>query len=283
LSTVSSQDPEDRAGQPAVRLTIVAIAETIRSTPGLARLLAKDASFPLVSCPANTSNLSAICRQLNPCILIAEMSFINTLNLAALTGKEASECSIRLLAIVDQDDPELSKRLLRMGLSGAIPRTAPLTVYRRALRALAGGELWASRVTMAALMRELLLADQPQKLTGREREILSLIENGHHNRQIADLLFISRETVRWHVRTMYKKLGVRDRNQAIAFARTAKDLAPTKPAQKATSPSKMLEIMSAQEFTPPPGGGKFPSWSLERTRVFWNMSQCFELLQRTEI
>jgi DNA-binding NarL/FixJ family response regulator len=226
---------------------VVAVAETIRTTAGLAKLLAKDASIPLVSCSANTSEVTAICRQLKPCVLIAELDFIETLNLAVLTGNHASEGSIKLLAIVDQDDPELCKKLLKMGCSGAVQRTAPPSVYRRALRAVVGGELWASRGTVSALVRELLLAGQPRRLTEREREILILIAEGHPNRRIADLLFISRETVRWHVRTMYKKLGIRDRNHAIAFARADQDFAPAKPAQKATSSSKTLKVPSAQE------------------------------------
>ncbi|MBZ5676590.1 MAG: response regulator transcription factor [Acidobacteriia bacterium] len=243
MSTVSSQNPENRADPPPVRLTVVAIAETIQSTPGLASLLQTDTSIPLVSCSAN-GELAAICKQLNPCVLIAEIALINTLNFPVLTGTDTFEGSIKLLAVVDQDDPEQSKKLLRMGFSGAIHRTAPPTVYRRALCALAGGELWASRGTMAALVRELLLVDQPRRLTVREKQILELIANGHHNRQIADLLFISHETVRWHVRTMYKKLGVRDRDHAIVIARAAKDFTPAKPAQKAISSPKMLKMPS---------------------------------------
>ena len=247
LSTVSPQTPEDRGLRPTDRLTVVAVAETIRSTPGLAKLLAKDSSIPLVSCTANGSEIIAICRQLNPCVLIAEISLLNSLNLAALTGKDTSEGSIKLLAVVEQDDPVLCKALLRMGFSGTVQRSAPPMVYRRVLRALAEGELWASRGTVSALVRELLLKDQPKQLTEREKEILALIAGGHQNSEIAELLFISRETVRWHVRTMYKKLAIRDRNHAIAFARTAKGLTPAKPVQPATFPSKTLKIPAAQE------------------------------------
>jgi DNA-binding NarL/FixJ family response regulator len=231
LSTVSSHSPREPLPGPINRLTVVAVAETIKSTPGLAKVLAKNGSISLVSCSTNNSEVTAICQQLKPCVLIAEMSFINTLNVAVLTGTNTSERWIKLLAIVDevdQDDPELCKRLLKMGCSGVLQRTAPLTAYRRALHAVGRGELWASRVTVGTLVRELLLAYQPPRLTEREKEILRLIADGFPNRQIADLLFISRDTVRWHVRTIYKKLGLRDRNHAIAFARKAKDLAPTK-------------------------------------------------------
>jgi DNA-binding NarL/FixJ family response regulator len=241
LSTASSKIPEENPPELPSRMTVVTIAETVKSSPGLARLLAKDPTIPVVSCSAG-SEVAAVCRQLNPCVLIAEISLIDELSFALLTGKDASEGSISLLAIVDQDDVELSKRLLRMGVSGAVQRSAPYTVYRRALRAVAAGELWASRGTVSALLRELLVSDKPRKLTERETEILDLIADGHQNRQIADLLFISRETVRWHVRTMYKKIGVVDRTQAIAFARAAKGITPVKPTQKASASSKTFTV-----------------------------------------
>jgi DNA-binding NarL/FixJ family response regulator len=239
LPVVPSERSEDLR-QGAHRLTAVVAAETIRSTPGLAKLLAKDPSIPFVSCSAGGGGLIAVCQQLNPSVLIAETSFIAQIDVAALTGNDGSSRSIKLLAIVDQDDPALNKRLLRLGCSGSVQRTAPQAVYRRALRALANGELWASRSTLATLVRELLLDNQPKTLTERQKEILALIATGYENRHIADALFVSLETVRWHIRTIYKKLGVRTRNQAIARA-AAQDFAPAKPVQKANVPGTPIQ------------------------------------------
>lgn len=58
-----------------------------------------------------------------------------------------------------------------------------------------------------------------QKLTLREHEILQLIADGLTNRQIAEQLFITIGTTKWHVNQLYKKLGVRSRVQAIIRAR----------------------------------------------------------------
>jgi len=56
-------------------------------------------------------------------------------------------------------------------------------------------------------------------LTEREREVLALIATGETNRAIADELFVSVDTVKTHVRTMYRKLGVTNRTQAAVIAR----------------------------------------------------------------
>jgi DNA-binding NarL/FixJ family response regulator len=57
-----------------------------------------------------------------------------------------------------------------------------------------------------------------EDLTGREIEVLRLIGGGNRNRDIADLLFISEETVKVHIKHIMDKLGAKDRTQAIAIA-----------------------------------------------------------------
>lgn len=64
--------------------------------------------------------------------------------------------------------------------------------------------------------RELRVIEQ---LTLREHEVLQLIAQGLTNRQIADMLFVTPATVRWHIRQLYRTLGVRSRVQAIVRAR----------------------------------------------------------------
>lgn len=56
------------------------------------------------------------------------------------------------------------------------------------------------------------------KLSGREREILRLLTEGHTNKQIGSLLSISSNTVKTHVNSIFNKLGVNDRTQAAVIA-----------------------------------------------------------------
>jgi DNA-binding NarL/FixJ family response regulator len=210
-------EPDHRAG----RLTVVTVAETVSNTPGLAKHLAKDESISVIRLPSMESDVFSICRQLSTCIFVGDESSISALDLASLTASASSERSIKVLVVVDQDDPLTCMRLLRMGCVGTVQRASAPAIFRRALQAVAEGEIWASRKTVSALLRALLSDESPRKLTEREDEILKLIGQGYKNQEIADALFISRETVRWHVRSLYTKLGVRDRQHAIEHASLA--------------------------------------------------------------
>jgi DNA-binding NarL/FixJ family response regulator len=58
-----------------------------------------------------------------------------------------------------------------------------------------------------------------ETLTAREREIITLLAEGHDNRNIATRLRIAEKTARNHVSSVFQKLGVKSRAQAVAFAR----------------------------------------------------------------
>jgi DNA-binding CsgD family transcriptional regulator len=62
------------------------------------------------------------------------------------------------------------------------------------------------------------LIGQSLGLTAREIQVLRLVARGCRNQEIAEQLFISVETVRWHLRSLYGKLGVHDRLSAAVFA-----------------------------------------------------------------
>jgi len=136
--------------------------------------------------------------------------------------------SLHLLAINATCTPELCRSALLAGASGLIPISDVPSQLHRALETVAQGELWCPRKILAQLIREWAFFSgrkEEGKLTAREREILVLLGQGHSNQVIADTLFISRETVRWHLRALYSKIGVSDRlaAQQYYWGNTQKD------------------------------------------------------------
>jgi DNA-binding NarL/FixJ family response regulator len=90
------------------------------------------------------------------------------------------------------------------------------------------GEVWLDRfltskliVTMRGSQKSAKAQEQEasvEKLTEREREIVSLVGEGLKNKQIADRLFISEVTVRHHLTSIFEKLKVSDRLELLIFA-----------------------------------------------------------------
>ncbi len=128
--------------------------------------------------------------------------------------------SLRILVLADDYNEEAVCRLLMLGCSGYLSRDASGDTLRKAIQAVARGEIWAERQVVArTLQRALAAAGADDLLTSREREILGLLRGGHTNRQIGESLFISPDTVKWHIRKVFAKIGAKDRLEATLWAR----------------------------------------------------------------
>ena len=216
LSRVSVLPDNPEHGK--AQLTVVVVGDAVRDTPGLSKHLATDASASVVHCPGITGEIISICQERTPCVLIADVSFLAKINLSKFAIATDSGRSVKTLVVIDEEDPKFCQSLLRAGFAGVIRRSAPPTVFQRAIHAVAQGELWASRKITSSLIREFLSDASPKWLTAREREVFGLLAKGYKNREIATALFVSHETIRWHLRGIYSKLGVPDRKRAIEYA-----------------------------------------------------------------
>lgn len=102
---------------------------------------------------------------------------------------------------------------------GVLESDADAERYTRVAAAVRNKELWFPRPYLSQRTRKFASDSFPQALSSREADILRLLAAGQSNQAIADALYISRDTVRWHLRSMYTKLGVSDRRAAICVAK----------------------------------------------------------------
>jgi DNA-binding NarL/FixJ family response regulator len=149
-----------------------------------------------------------------PCVILAEPNMLQPSESVDLNLQLLRRESIQILIITRERNEEELKRLLRLGYAGFVDPSISATELERALANVNAGEIWASRrIISGALHDTLNAANQNSKLTSRESEILKHIAAGHDNQWIAEQLFITRDTVRWHLRSAYAKLGIHDRRQ----------------------------------------------------------------------
>ena len=171
--------------------------------------------YVLLSSPAVFDQLVSLSERIGPAILLT--------SLKQLTPREIRRLCIfstlRVMVVASSNVDNLkADDYIRNGLSGILSLTDGPEVWRKAVRSVAAGELWVPRQIAARVLRALLQLEQPnesRKLTAREAQILELIASGCNNRDIAKQLFITKETVRWHLRSLYAKIGARDRASAI--------------------------------------------------------------------
>jgi len=118
-----------------------------------------------------------------------------------------------LMHTVYEDEEQLFKSL-RAGAHGYLLKSTPPGELVRAIRLVHQGK---KRIPpeVAAQVAEYVSDDE---LTPREVDVLRLVAEGNGNREIAERLFISEETVKGHVKNAMGKLGAVDRTQAVTIA-----------------------------------------------------------------
>ncbi|MCE5307566.1 MAG: response regulator transcription factor [Acidobacteriales bacterium] len=188
---------------------------------GVTALLAKRPGVTAVFRTSGSfSTILQECRRLAPAVLLIDQATVESASPLELNALLDVRGDVRALVELRSGEPEATvERLLLTGCAGFLPEGAPQAILLQAIRAVADGEYWVSRKVLSRIIRSLLPVSG-SRLTSREREILTLIGQGFRNQEIADRLFISCETTRWHIRSLYNKIGVHDRLAAAVYARS---------------------------------------------------------------
>ncbi|HWD54357.1 MAG TPA: response regulator transcription factor [Acidimicrobiales bacterium] len=118
------------------------------------------------------------------------------------------------------DQPLAVRQALRAGAQGFISKAVPRERIIEGIKGVARGDRVVStqRTQHAQIDPDLRWPGREMGLTERESEILSLLPMGLTNRELGSQLFVSENTVKTHLRSLYTKLGVRNRAQAASLA-----------------------------------------------------------------
>lgn len=209
----------DNAGEAASATTRVAVQHPkLRHWNLLPQYFGPKDGFLAFPCEGPLDRLLLECQRLAPCVLLLDEECLPR-NYSTLSDSRVSFGSaVRVLVLGSQDRPDLSG-LLSIGCWGYLRDSAPPTHLQAAVRAIVSGEIWAPRKILSQLLQTSLIQLGPRSLTRREMDTLRLITQGLTNRQIAEHLCISHETVRWHIRSLYGKIGVQDRLGAVIWGK----------------------------------------------------------------
>lgn len=195
------------ARSPAVR---VGLATLLESYPGLTVLESNSRPAEVIDSIAS----------IEPDVIVLALEPGESPVLPLQTSSDAAHHAPAVLVLGDEPAAAWAGRALRGGALGALPRTASTEQIIRAVLAVAAG-LMVREPTPADAAQPIRAgpaASGVQSLTGREIEILALLAEGLGNKAIAGRLGISEHTVKSHLTSIFAKLDVSTRAEAVASA-----------------------------------------------------------------
>lgn len=148
---------------------------------------------------------------------------LNMPGMNGLSGLEsciAMEHAVHVALLTGDSSRDLAEKVLELGAAGFVPKTLPAKSLVNAIRFMAMGEQYLPAGFMSA---EQAVTEHPlaKKLTEREQQVLKGLTEGKSNKEIARDLDLSEPTIKLHVKTLYRKIGVSNRTQAALAAREA--------------------------------------------------------------
>jgi len=181
---------------------------------GLKKLFKDDEGTDIIGIFDEGIDLKEIIK-LGPDIILADLKIFRTFPESVPTD------NLKILLISDDSwisevEKQLPELLLR-GVCGILPPDADSDMLKKAVKIVYSGELWLDRKLLKNILYQATTIEKKIDLTKKEKEIVSLICHGCRNKEIAQRLDISEQTVKSHCNRIYKKVGVSDRLQLALY------------------------------------------------------------------
>jgi len=122
---------------------------------------------------------------------------------------------IAVVIISGFEEPDTIRKAMSLGAAGFIPKSTPVPEMIKAVNKVIQGELWTPEGDYNADEQTIEQEDKLASLTAQQRKILLMFAEGLLNKQIAYELGLSESTIKSHASTIFLKLGVKSRTQAV--------------------------------------------------------------------
>lgn len=149
-------------------------------------------------------------------LLLLDLKLSDSEGMAGLSAIRAEHPAVPVAVVSASEEPVVVRRVLALGASGFIPKSAGLPQMVEAIAAILAGESWAPE-TPQGEGDDLL--SRIASLTPSQQRILEGLKAGRLNKQIAFDLGVSEATIKAHLTSVFRKLGVQNRTQAVILAK----------------------------------------------------------------
>ncbi|XCG52538.1 response regulator transcription factor (plasmid) [Mesorhizobium sp. WSM2240] len=181
-------------------LVISAIVEVITAQPDLAIARTSDRGDDLLKAEETAFDLA---------VLAWDLADVKAPEI--LRKLKANGSTVKTVIFSNNRDPSALRQAVRLGARGFCFQHEPAGILVNTVRAVAAGHFCIPYIDIGEIN------DSPlSSLTVRERELLEVLARGWTNQQIANRTGISENTVKYHLKNLYEKLGARSRSMAVA-------------------------------------------------------------------
>jgi DNA-binding NarL/FixJ family response regulator len=185
---------------------------------GLAQLLSTLEDVELVGSAANGAEAVAACREQRPDVVLMDLEMPGVDGIEATRRIKAAGPETAVVVLTSFSDRERILRALDAGAAGYLLKDAEPDELARAVRAAARGDAPLDPKAARALLSTRVGGSPLDSLSDREREVLAMVADGLPNKLIAQRLAISEKTVKTHLTSVFRRIGVTDRTQAALWA-----------------------------------------------------------------
>ncbi|HTM50004.1 MAG TPA: response regulator transcription factor [Bryobacteraceae bacterium] len=195
---------------------------------GLRKLLMLEEDFRVVAEARDGKEVLEVLEEHQPDILLLDLKMPGLDGLTALQKLQNSRTKTKVIVLTASEDKNQFVQAMKFGTCGIVLKQTATELLIKSIRKVHAGEIWLDSHTTAAVMRQFSspMESAPlgnrdrdrSPLSQREREIVVLVAQGFKNKEMAEKMFISEQTVKNHLHNIFDKLGVSDRLELALYA-----------------------------------------------------------------
>ncbi|MBL8237386.1 MAG: response regulator transcription factor [Bryobacterales bacterium] len=199
---------------------------------GIRRLLSLESDIDVVGEAGDGRGVLDVVHETNPDVLLLDLRMPNLDGLGALETLQQTNKRTRVIVLTASEDKNEFVQAMKLGCSGIVLKQTAPDLIVKSIRKVHSGEIWLDSHTTAAVMRQFATPGSEMAAQGgggktgrersplstREREIVALVAQGYKNKEMAEKMFISEQTVKNHLHNIFDKLGVSDRLELALYA-----------------------------------------------------------------
>lgn len=198
----------------AAKIRVLIADDHVTVLEGLVAIIGRQPDMVVAAQAANGREAVDLWAKLRPDVVLLDLQMPVLGGIHALEEIRRMDPSVRALMLTTFDTDNDVGNAIKAGAKGYLLKDAPREELLTGIRKVHSGETSIG----AALVAKLASGLSSESLTGRELEVLSLLASGKSNKEISANLFISETTVKSHLRSIFGKLNVLSRTEAVAAA-----------------------------------------------------------------